>query len=111
MPQVPRIQRTIPNGPVTTAPYPVPVVGTIRWHDGAVTEVPALAVAWTRDAVEVRWTDPWGAEHTDWIEAVDVRRRPADPDDPDATPGGGGGPDPGRLPGRTPRSSGRRPRW
>ncbi|WP_143447806.1 hypothetical protein [Kineosporia sp. R_H_3] len=98
MPAVPRFRRTEPTGPVTRAPEPIPVLATIRWHAGHATEEQALAVAWTRNAVEVTWTDPWGAERTDWVEASDVRR-----------PG-----EPARAvenPDRPPRSSGRRPRW
>jgi hypothetical protein len=98
VPAVPRIQRVVPQGPVTTAREPIPVVATIRWHGSEPSDVLALAVAWTRQAVEIRWTDPWGAAHTDWIDAGDVRRdvagRTARPDQA-----------------RPPRSRGRRPRW
>lgn len=79
VPAVPRIQRAVPDGPVTRAGEPIPVIVTIRWHNGPPTECAALAVAWTRAAVEVRWTDPWGQEQTDWVEAADVRRPGAPP--------------------------------
>ncbi|MFN0283908.1 MAG: hypothetical protein ACKVZ6_18295 [Kineosporiaceae bacterium] len=98
MPAVPRIQRAVPVGPVTTAQDPIPVVATIRWNAGDPSEVPALAVGWTRTAVEVRWADPWGGEHTDWLDAGDVRRA-----------GEARGARPDRI--RPPRSRGRRPRW
>ena len=97
MPAVPRIQRCVPNGPVTRAEPPIEVIATIRWHGGDTTDEAALAVAWTRTEVEVTWTDPWGAEHTDWIDAVDVRRPGAAKEATDAA--------------QAPRSRGRRPRW
>lgn len=98
MPAVPRFRRTEPNGPVTTAPEPIPVLATIRWHGGHTTEEQAVAIAWTQTEVEVTWTDPWGAERTDWVEASDVRR----PGEPART---------AENLERPPRSSGRRPRW
>lgn len=98
MPAVPRIQRSVPHGPVTTAAEPIPVIATIRWHGGHTSEEQAHALAWTRTEVEVRWTDPWGGEHSDWVEAQDVRR-PGEParDVPSIE--------------RPPRSSGKRRRW
>ena len=98
MPAVPRILRTVPTGPITTAREPIPVIATIRWHGGQTSEESAHALAWTRTEVEVRWADPWGAERADWIDAGDVRR-----------PGG-----PARESvnaDRPPRSSGKRHRW
>lgn len=74
MPVVPRIRRSVPEGPVTTAPQPIPVVATLHWHGGHTTQEQALAVAWTRTEVQVRWTDPWGAQRDDWVPAADVRR-------------------------------------
>lgn len=74
MSRVPRIVRAVPAGAVTRPEHPVEVVARLHWHRGADTEVPALAVAWTREAVEIAWTTPWGDERTDWVEAVDVRR-------------------------------------
>ena len=97
VPAVPRTLRTVPTGPITIAPEPIPVIATIRWHGGHTSEEQSHAVAWTRTEVEVRWIDPWGAEHSDWIDAGDVRR-----------PG-----EPAREPvnaDRPPRSSGKR-RW
>lgn len=98
MPTVPRIRRSLPTGPVTTAAEPIPVIATIRWHGGQTSEEQALALAWTRTEVEVRWTDPWGGEHDDWLEAADVRR----PGEPARTV---------ENPERPPRSPGRKPRW
>lgn len=100
MPAVPRIQRSVPHGPVTAARQPIEVIATIRWHGGDTTDEDAVAVAWTRTEVEVRWTDPWGGEHTDWIDAVDVRRL-----------GQAAAPSAESRAERPPRSNGRRQRW
>ncbi len=70
----PRIFRSVPNGPATRADSPIPVVATVRWSTGEVMAVPAEAVAWTREAVEISWTPPGGPTRTDWIPAGDVRR-------------------------------------
>lgn len=98
----PRIFRAVPEGPATRAPTPIAVVATVRWSTGEVTAVPAEAVAWTREAVEISWTPPGGPTRTDWIPAGDVRRA--------------GGPrldaPSGRPTGDLPRSPTRhRPRW
>jgi hypothetical protein len=74
MSSVPRIIRAVPQGPVTRAPSPISVVATLRWSTGEATAVPAEAVAWTRQAVEVCWTPPGGPTRSDWIPASDVRR-------------------------------------
>jgi hypothetical protein len=37
-------------------------------------DVPATAMAWTRDAVEVMWVAPGVGLTSEWIPAVDVRR-------------------------------------
>ena len=99
MPVVPRIQRTLPNGPVTQAPEPIAVIATIRWHGGHTSEEQALALAWTRTEVEVRWTDPWGADHEDWVPAEDVRRPGVDHSAPSEARQD------------SPRSTGRKQRW
>lgn len=74
MPRTPRILRTVPTGRVVHAREPIPVVVRIRWHRGEVTDVRALAVAWTDVAVKIEWTTPTGDRRTDWVPAADVRR-------------------------------------
>jgi hypothetical protein len=60
---------------VTQARSPIAVVATMRWATGEVTAVPALALAWTRLAVQVSWApDAGGPARTDWIPAADVHR-------------------------------------
>jgi hypothetical protein len=39
-------------------PPGLPVFARQRWHDGRDTDVPAIATAWTRDAVEIAWDAP-----------------------------------------------------
>ncbi len=90
---IPRIARAVPQGPVTTTDQPIAVVATMHWASGSSTVEPAEAIAWTRDAVEVRWTPPRDDQpRTDWIPAVDVQRlgapvrpRPALPPPPRST--------------------------
>src|SRR3954464_9515970 len=60
MPQVPRIRRADPCTPPAQAREPIPVEVTMIWHDGTRQDYDALAVAWTREEVEVQWTTPWG---------------------------------------------------
>jgi hypothetical protein len=51
---IPRIQRAVPRGPITRPEPPgLPVFVRLRWHNGRDTDVPAIATAWTRDAVEI----------------------------------------------------------
>jgi hypothetical protein len=75
----------------------MPVYAVIRWYDGRDTEVPAMATAWTPEAVEITWDAPGLGLRTDWIPAADVRRTN---EKPDTTP-------------RPPNTRGRttRPRW
>lgn len=101
MPAVPRIQRSVPHGPVVRAREPIPVVATIHWHGGRTSQEQALAVAWTRTEVEIRWVDPWGGEQVDWVPARDVRRP--------GQPAPGHGTDESRPP--VPRSRGGKRRW
>jgi hypothetical protein len=78
MSAVPRIARAIPHGSITRPEVGIPVVARLRWASGQDVDVVAMAVAWTRDAVEVRWQH--GDEfRTDWIPAGDVRRNLDDP--------------------------------
>jgi hypothetical protein len=70
----PNITRAEPEGPVTRPEHPIPVVARIRWHDGPMMDVPAIARSWTREAVEVTWEWPSQEYRTDWIPAADVRR-------------------------------------
>jgi hypothetical protein len=72
-----RIVRAVPTGSITRPAAPVPVVATIHWHRGDVTEMEATALAWTTDAVEVEWRSHLGLR-TDWIPAQQVRR-PGEP--------------------------------
>ena len=77
---MPRIQRAIPKGSITRPEPPgLPVFARLRWHDGRDTDVPAIATAWTRDAVEIAWDAPGIGLRSDWIPAADVRRTAADP--------------------------------
>ncbi len=75
MPQVPRIRRAQPSGPPTQPKRAIPVIARLVWHDGATSEVDALAVAWTRAEVEIEWTTPWADVRRDWIRADQVTRR------------------------------------
>jgi hypothetical protein len=86
MSAIPRIARALPHGPITRPEIGIPVIARLRWANGDDTDVPALAVAWTREAVEVRWQN--GDEsRTDWIWAADVRRTTEAPvDDADRPP-------------------------
>jgi hypothetical protein len=80
---MPRIQRAVPKGSITRPEAPgLPVFAVLRWHDGRDTDVPAIATAWTRDAVEITWDAPGLGLRSDWIPAADVRRTAApQPDD------------------------------
>jgi hypothetical protein len=82
LPSMPRILRVIPRGPVTRPEHPIPVMVCIRWHDGRDTDVPAIATAWTREAVEVSWNSPAHGMRSDWVPAGDVRRNPHKPPAP-----------------------------
>jgi hypothetical protein len=75
MPQVPRIRRTQPIGVVTQPQRGIPVIARLVWHDGATSEVDAVAVAWTTAEVEIEWTTPWADVRRDWIRADQVTRR------------------------------------
>lgn len=68
-----RIVRAVPTGTITRPDTPVPVVITIAWHRGDLTEMDAVALAWTANAVEVEWRSHLGLR-TDWIPAEQVRR-------------------------------------
>ena len=75
MPTMPRIARAVAKGPVSRPEPPgLPVYARIRWHDGRDTDVPAIATAWTRDAVEITWDAPGLGLRSDWIPADDVSR-------------------------------------
>ena len=85
----PQIARVVPKGPVTRSIAGIRLVARLRWPDGRAIDVPATAIAWTEDAVEIRW-EYQGKVRTDWVAVGDVRRdlddatRPArdDPDPP-----------------------------
>jgi hypothetical protein len=68
-----RIVRAAPAGPITRPDAPVPIVATIHWHRGGITEVEATASAWSDQAVEVEWRSQHGLRR-DWIPAQHVRR-------------------------------------
>lgn len=74
MTRLPRLLHRMPNGPVTTAPEPIPVAAIITWHDERQTTEDAMALAWMRTEVLVEWTTPWGAPHQVWVGADHVRR-------------------------------------
>ena len=95
---VPRIVRAVPSGPVTRPEHGIPVLASIHWHGGEDMELPAIATAWTREAVEVAWEAPALGMRVDWIPAEDVRRSAGAP--PAAGP---------RTPRVRPQAG--RPRW
>lgn len=101
MASAPRILRVMPRGAITRPEHGIPVFATVRWANGADQQVPALAVAWTREAVQVEWEAPGSGLRADWLPARDIRR------------GGSPGPPPGDTPVEdAPRSrAGKRPRW
>jgi hypothetical protein len=93
MPSVPRIVRAVPRGPVTRPDRGIPVMARLHWHHGEESDIPALATAWTRDAVEITWELPGGGLRSDWIPAADVARagrpgRGTGPGGPATGPGG-----------------------
>jgi hypothetical protein len=78
MSSVPRIARAIPHGAITRPEVGLPVVARLHWANGEDIDVVAVAIAWTKDAVEVRWLNH-DESRTDWVPARDVRRSLADP--------------------------------
>jgi hypothetical protein len=75
MAQVPRIRRAQPRGHATEPEHGIPVIARLVWHDGATSEVDAVAVGWTTAEVEIEWTTPWADVRRDWIRADQVTRR------------------------------------
>jgi len=73
---VPRIIRALPHGPISRPEAGIPVFATIHWANGGEQLVPAIATAWTRDAVEVTWGVDRSGLRSDWIPAEYVRRGP-----------------------------------
>jgi hypothetical protein len=58
VPVMPRIVRAVPRGSITGRNRQgCRSSATLRWH-GRDTTVPAIATAWTRDAVEISWDAP-----------------------------------------------------
>ena len=99
MPSTPRIVRAVPRGSISRPMHGIPVIAVLRWHVGQATEVPALAVAWTAEAVEIAWQVPsTGEMRSDWIPAADVRRPAGAGPGSDRQP-----PPPRRTPGRHPQ--------
>jgi hypothetical protein len=82
---VPRFARAVPTGPVSRPELGIPVVARLRWAHGNDVDVPAVAIAWTQQAVEIRWQYQ-GDVRTDWIPAGDVRRNLDDPVDDSSRP-------------------------
>jgi hypothetical protein len=102
MPAMPRIYRSTPHGPITTAATPIAVIVTLRWMTSEPTDVLAQAVAWTRTEVQVEWQFE-GRPRQDWIDAADVRRHGHARPQPEA---------PAEPSTRPPRlDTRRRPRW
>jgi hypothetical protein len=96
MASVPRILRAVPHGAITRPEHGIPVIARIRWANGADHDVPAIAVAWTREAVEIEWEAPGTGLRSDWVAARDCRRAGSPELPPDDTP---------RV------RAGKRPRW
>lgn len=71
---VPRIVRAAPRGPISTPAEGIPVNVLIRWYSGETALIPATAVAWTHDAVEIQWEAPDLGMRRDWVPAEDVSR-------------------------------------
>jgi hypothetical protein len=83
---VPRIARAVPKGSVIRPEVGIAVVARLRWAHGYDVDVPAVALAWTAEAVEIQW-QYLGELRTDWIPVDDVRRNLDDPvDDSDRPP-------------------------
>jgi transcriptional regulator with XRE-family HTH domain len=86
MPTIPRIDRAVPHGDVTRAEQGLPVWALICWRDaGGIREeeVPAIAVAWTREAVQIEWESRSFGRQVDWLPATYIWRqgqpRPVNP--------------------------------
>lgn len=87
MPTIPRIDRAItPRGDVTRPEQGLPVWALICWREaGGIREeeVPAIAIAWTREAVQVQWESQTFGPQTDWLPAKYIWRvgqeRPMNP--------------------------------
>jgi hypothetical protein len=78
MSSVPRIARAVPAGAITRSETGIPVVARLRWASGQDVDVVAVAIAWTQEAVEVRWVHR-EESRTDWVPAADVRRSMDEP--------------------------------
>jgi transcriptional regulator with XRE-family HTH domain len=86
MPTIPRIDRAVPHGDVTRPAQGMPVWALICWRDaGGIREeeVPAIAVAWTREAVQIEWESRSFGRQVDWLPAAYIWRqgqpRPVNP--------------------------------
>jgi hypothetical protein len=76
MPAMPRIIRAVPHGPINRPELGIPVFATIHWANGGDQVVPAIATAWTREAVEVTWGLGDSGLRSDWIPVDHVSRGP-----------------------------------
>jgi hypothetical protein len=79
MPSIPRIARAVPKGTVIRPEMGIPVIARLHWANGQDMDVLAIAIAWTKDAVEISWEMAGIAHRTDWIPAAHVRRTPEEP--------------------------------
>jgi hypothetical protein len=76
MSAVPRIRRAVVDEADVYRPAQgIPVVASMEYPaSGTREDVEAVAIAWTRECVEVVWS--WrGEQQADWIEAHCVKRR------------------------------------
>jgi hypothetical protein len=76
---LPRIRRaTYDPNEVFRTDRAIPVIASLRWHDGENWGEPrdteAVVTAWTLTAVEIEWTDNQET-FVDWIDAEDIRRQ------------------------------------
>lgn len=75
MSSVPRIARAVPKGPITRPDKGLAVIARLRWANGQDVDVEAVAIAWTRDAVEILWEQTAGeGQRQDWVPAAHIRR-------------------------------------
>lgn len=87
MPTMPRIDRAVPHGEITRPEQGLPVWALICWRTGGSgireEEVPAIAVAWTREAVQIEWESKSFGRQVDWLPASYIWRqgqpRPVNP--------------------------------
>ena len=115
MSNVPRIVRAAPRGPVSTPEEGIPVNVLIHWYSGETARIPATAVAWTHDAVEIQWQGPDLVMRRDWVPAQDVLRPDAETirgrREDEAQPGEQAASDRGDVTPPRNQAGHRKPRW